>query len=103
MQWAGSQSQELAKAHHRGVLPLAALPASPFRAKLRRCLGSERLEEFGISIVGSRLLFKGLFRTKNLDEILAALGDEKHSLKRSLGPLNVTLIGIGAIIGAGIF
>jgi len=48
-------------------------------------------------------LLRGLFRTKNLDDILAALGDEKHSLKRGLGPLDVTLIGIGAIIGAGIF
>ncbi|HEV8375852.1 MAG TPA: amino acid permease [Candidatus Polarisedimenticolia bacterium] len=48
-------------------------------------------------------MLKGLFRTKNLDEILSALGDEKRSLKRTLGPLNVTLIGIGAIIGAGIF
>jgi basic amino acid/polyamine antiporter, APA family len=48
-------------------------------------------------------LLRGLFRTKKLDDILAHLGDEKHSLKRSLGPLEVTLIGIGAIIGAGIF
>jgi APA family basic amino acid/polyamine antiporter len=48
-------------------------------------------------------LLKGIFRTKNLDDILAALGDKTHSLKRSLGPLNVTLLGIGAIIGAGIF
>jgi len=48
-------------------------------------------------------LLKGIFRTKNLDDILAALGDETRSLKRTLGPLNVTLLGIGAIIGAGIF
>ena len=48
-------------------------------------------------------MLRGLFRTKNLDEILAALGDEAHSLKRSLGAINVTLLGIGAIIGAGIF
>lgn len=48
-------------------------------------------------------MLKGLFRTKNLDDILAALGDQKHSLKRSLGPVNITLLGIGAIIGAGIF
>ena len=48
-------------------------------------------------------MLKGIFRTKNLDDILAALGDEKHSLKRTLGPLNITLLGIGAIIGAGIF
>jgi APA family basic amino acid/polyamine antiporter len=48
-------------------------------------------------------LLKGIFRTKNLDEIMAALGEQTHSLKRTLGPLNVTLLGIGAIIGAGIF
>jgi APA family basic amino acid/polyamine antiporter len=49
------------------------------------------------------VLLKGIFRTKNLDDILAALGEQTHSLKRTLGPLNVTLLGIGAIIGAGIF
>ncbi len=48
-------------------------------------------------------MLKGIFRTKNLDDILSALGDETHRLKRSLGPLSITLLGIGAIIGAGIF
>lgn len=48
-------------------------------------------------------MLRGLFRTKNLDDILAAVGDQAHSLKRTLGAFNVTLLGIGAIIGAGIF
>jgi basic amino acid/polyamine antiporter, APA family len=48
-------------------------------------------------------LLRGLFRTKNLDDILAAAGGPQFSLKRTLGAFNVTLIGIGAIIGAGIF
>ena len=48
-------------------------------------------------------MLRGLFRTKNLDDILAAAHEEGHSLKRALGAFNVTLIGIGAIIGAGIF
>jgi APA family basic amino acid/polyamine antiporter len=48
-------------------------------------------------------MLRGLFRTKKLDDILAAAQEEGHSLKRVLGPINVTLIGIGAIIGAGIF
>ncbi|HEY6805862.1 MAG TPA: amino acid permease [Pyrinomonadaceae bacterium] len=48
-------------------------------------------------------MLRGLFRTKSLDDILAALGEQTHSLKRTLGPLNITLLGIGAIIGAGIF
>ena len=48
-------------------------------------------------------MLKGIFRTKGLDDILAALGGPQFSLKRTLGAFNVTLIGIGAIIGAGIF
>ncbi len=48
-------------------------------------------------------MLRGLFRTKNLDDILASANEEGHSLKRALGAFNVTLIGIGAIIGAGIF
>jgi len=48
-------------------------------------------------------LLRGLFRTKNLDDILAAAGGPQFSLKRTLGAFNVTLIGIGAIVGAGIF
>jgi len=48
-------------------------------------------------------LLRGLFRTKNLDEILSAAGGPQFSLKRTLNAFNITLIGIGAIIGAGIF
>ncbi|HEV8587297.1 MAG TPA: amino acid permease, partial [Pyrinomonadaceae bacterium] len=48
-------------------------------------------------------MLRGLFRTKKLDDILAAAQEEGHKLKRTLGPINVTLLGIGAIIGAGIF
>src|SRR6266436_3956232 len=48
-------------------------------------------------------MLRGMFRTKNLDDILAAAQGERHQLKRTLGPINVTLLGIGAIIGAGIF
>src|SRR5688500_9256969 len=48
-------------------------------------------------------MLRGIFRTKNLDDILAAAGGPQFSLRRTLGAFNVTLIGIGAIIGAGIF
>jgi APA family basic amino acid/polyamine antiporter len=48
-------------------------------------------------------VLRGLFRTKNLDDILSVAGGPQFSLKRTLGAFNVTLIGIGAIIGAGIF
>src|SRR3954471_14155882 len=43
-----------------------------------------------------------LFRRKSVTALQAeALGDK--SLKRALGPLNLTALGIGAIIGTGIF
>ena len=45
----------------------------------------------------------GIFKTKNLDDILASAQEKGHALKRTLGPINVTLLGIGAMIGAGIF
>ena len=48
-------------------------------------------------------MLRGIFRTKNLDDILASAQVEGHALKRTLGPINITLLGIGAIIGAGIF
>ena len=44
-----------------------------------------------------------LFRTKRLDDLLAETQEEGHQLKKVLGPLNLIALGIGAIIGAGIF
>jgi basic amino acid/polyamine antiporter, APA family len=46
-----------------------------------------------------------LFATKPVSTILkeAAGEGEQHTLKRALGPINLTTLGIGAIIGAGIF
>src|SRR5215813_9665210 len=51
----------------------------------------------------SRMTFRGLFRVKSLDAILADAEEPEHRLKRALGPVQLTLFGIGAIIGAGIF
>jgi APA family basic amino acid/polyamine antiporter len=44
-----------------------------------------------------------LFRTKTLDSILADAEEPEHQLKRALGPLQLVALGIGAIVGAGIF
>jgi APA family basic amino acid/polyamine antiporter len=45
-----------------------------------------------------------LFATKPLDKLLEESREVgEHSLKRSLGPLNLIALGIGAIIGAGLF
>src|SRR5258705_4728500 len=46
---------------------------------------------------------RGIFSTKNLDDILRDAESNTQSLRRALGPVQITLLGIGAIIGAGIF
>ena len=47
-------------------------------------------------------MLRGLFRTKKLDDIMAA-AETGPALRRDLGAFQVTMLGIGAIIGAGIF
>jgi APA family basic amino acid/polyamine antiporter len=44
-----------------------------------------------------------LWKTKSLDAMIAETKEEGHELKRALGPVNLIALGIGAIIGAGIF
>ncbi len=45
-----------------------------------------------------------LFRKKPLDLLLREASETgEHTLKRSLGPLSLTALGVGAVIGAGIF
>jgi APA family basic amino acid/polyamine antiporter len=45
---------------------------------------------------------KRFFRTKSRDHLLADMA-EGRQLRRALGPWHLTLLGIGAVIGAGIF
>src|SRR5438045_556310 len=45
-----------------------------------------------------------LFATKTIEQIRAEqLAQGEHSLKRVLGPLNLLFLGVGAVIGTGIF
>ena len=44
-----------------------------------------------------------LFVKKPLDQLMAQSTDSTKGLKRTLGPANLILLGIGAIIGAGLF
>jgi len=46
---------------------------------------------------------RGIFTIKSLDRILQDAEKSEQSLRRVLGPVQITLMGIGAIIGAGIF
>jgi APA family basic amino acid/polyamine antiporter len=43
-----------------------------------------------------------LFAKKSLDALLAEMAGD-HRLKRALGPITLTALGVGAVIGAGIF
>src|SRR6476646_2413183 len=44
-----------------------------------------------------------IFRTKTLDAILSDGESPQHRLNRALTAFDVTMLGIGAIVGAGIF
>src|SRR6476646_8650343 len=44
-----------------------------------------------------------IFDTKPIDEVIASTQNEETRLAKALGPRQITLLGIGAIIGAGIF
>src|SRR5262245_38372738 len=45
----------------------------------------------------------GLFRRKSATVMLAEAERSEHSLKKALGAFDITMLGVGAIIGAGIF
>ena len=46
----------------------------------------------------------GLFAKKPINVLLAEAKETgEHSLKRTLGPFQLTALGVGAVIGAGIF
>jgi APA family basic amino acid/polyamine antiporter len=51
----------------------------------------------------SRAVALQLFRTKSPDQLIAEAEAPERQLKRTLGPVTLTCIGIGAVIGAGIF
>ena len=44
-----------------------------------------------------------LFRTKSIDRLMADGGEGESSLRRTLGSWSLVGLGIGAIIGAGLF
>ena len=45
-----------------------------------------------------------LFAKKTLDQLIAEAKETgEHSLKKTLGPFQLTALGVGAVIGAGIF
>ncbi len=61
--------------------------------------GPARTASLAVMIAGLR----ALFRTKSLEQLRARAEEGEHRLRRSLGTFDLTMFGIGAIIGAGIF
>jgi len=49
------------------------------------------------------MLLNQLFRRKSLDKLVGETTEPQHQLRRVLGPVHLTLMGVGAIVGAGIF
>ncbi len=49
------------------------------------------------------MLTTRLFRRKSLDHLVGETTEPNHQLRRALGPLQLTMLGVGAIVGAGIF
>jgi len=63
-----------------------------------------RGREGGLRRQGETQNMANLFATKPLDTLLKESQETgEHSLRRALGPINLLSLGIGAIIGAGIF
>jgi basic amino acid/polyamine antiporter, APA family len=50
-----------------------------------------------------RCLASQLLATKSIDKLIAESEEPEHRLKKTLGPWSLTALGIGAIIGSGIF
>ena len=48
-------------------------------------------------------MLRDLFRTKSIEQLQASTETSEHKLKRNLSAVDLTLFGLGAIIGAGIF
>ena len=53
--------------------------------------------------IPARVPAPSLFKTKSPDLLIKESEEPDRALKRSLGPVDLTCVGIGAIIGAGIF
>lgn len=62
-----------------------------------------RLSDCPISSIRSFFLPSQLFAKKSIDKLIADAEEPERQLKRTLGPWSLTALGIGAVIGSGIF
>ena len=68
-------------------------------------VGSSATRETGRRGRATRVYLAGmsLFRTKSVEQSIAETEEPEHRLKKNLGALDLTIFGVGVIIGAGIF
>jgi basic amino acid/polyamine antiporter, APA family len=52
---------------------------------------------------GASALARQIFRTKSIDKLISESERPEQALKKTLGPVSLTALGIGAVIGSGIF
>jgi APA family basic amino acid/polyamine antiporter len=52
---------------------------------------------------GARTLPRQIFATKSIDKLIAESEQPENALRKTLGPISLTALGIGAVIGSGIF
>ena len=52
---------------------------------------------------GAIALPRQIFATKSIDKLISESERPEHALKKTLGPVSLTALGIGAVIGSGIF
>jgi APA family basic amino acid/polyamine antiporter len=65
---------------------------------------SSRSDELQGAVPTAAAADRGLFAKKSMDMLLSESKEAgEHSLKRTLGPFQLTALGVGAVIGAGIF
>src|SRR5438874_276818 len=62
-----------------------------------------KIDQPKLLMTRSRAVALHLFRTKSADHLIAEAAAPERQMKRALGPFDLTCIGIGAIIGTGIF
>ncbi len=78
-------------------------------ATLSRPFGTflQRTSKFAVVLrgtaKGAETLRKQLFATKSIDKLISDSELPEHSLQKTLGPWSLTALGIGAVIGSGIF
>lgn len=79
-----------------GLCPAAVFDKSRAGHSPAATLGNTGLENLPLAT-------NQLFATKSIDKLISDSEQPERSLKKTLGPVSLTALGIGAVIGSGIF